>query len=206
MSYEPLVSESRFDLKLRAMAGVQGGAVLRRALDLAGLITLESDRPEWLLSGGERLAGGQVFRTSAAGDKFSGILYNPENSGIIGVCDYHRIQANAAGNGFVYRFFRGALATLTAAGYAARATAPLDTRNPTLPAVGATSLQVLDALLAGASLGGAAFDARFTQLNVELVFDGFVVLAPGTGFIVERDTNGVNTVQGAYRWREGLSF
>lgn len=209
--YEPLVSESRFDLKLRAMAGVEGAAVIRRALDLAGLVTLESDRPEWMLSGGERLAGGQFFSVGGAATLGIAILYNPEGSGILGIVLRAHGRSTLVNNDVLFRIYRGTQANLTAAGFTANATAVLDTRNRTVGAVGATTLQVLDvaAGVAGPPVGTeAAFDDFFSASASTVEFDSTqpIVLAPGTGLVVQVSIVGVGTLVGAYRWREGLLF
>lgn len=81
------ISAAYLERKLRAITGVAGSNPLPDLEALAGLLTLESDRPEWLLAGGELYGWGREIQAAVAA-QFSWVaLVNPAGSGVLAVVE-----------------------------------------------------------------------------------------------------------------------
>jgi hypothetical protein len=196
------LSEPRFDAKLRAITGASGGTLLPDTEALAGFVTLESDRVEWKFPGGERLCGGLFSPLSIITELPTTVLYNPEGSGLLGIVQRLHFSFTVAGNSWLRRIYRGSLATLTAAGYLPRLSGPLDTRDDALVVTGGTGLTVLEADVV-ATVGGNAYDnGPIAVINEQYIDDSPMVLAEGTGAIVEANTVLVRAMQGGWLWVE----
>lgn len=81
------ISAAYLERKLRAILGVQGSNPLPELADVNGLLVLESDRPEWMLPGGE-LQGWERETQAAVAAQFSWTaLVNPVGSGALAVLE-----------------------------------------------------------------------------------------------------------------------
>lgn len=81
------ISASHLERKLRSLCGVQGSNPLPDLTDLNGLVTLENDRPEWFLAGGESLRGSLVFTGAALNNLSVNGLFNTTGSGLIAIVE-----------------------------------------------------------------------------------------------------------------------
>lgn len=83
------INAAYLERKLRAIAGVTGSNILPDLSDIgAGLVVLESDRPEWALAGGElRYIRGATIGAGGAGTVTIVALQNPANSGVIAIME-----------------------------------------------------------------------------------------------------------------------
>jgi hypothetical protein len=157
------------------------------------------ERPDGSFLRRERLAAGSFAIVSAAGTRCEALLYNPPGTTLVTMKRLRFSSALAAVAAFNYRLFRGAAPP---AGFVDANTGPLDTRDPQLIAARATTARVMQAANAAAD-GGIVFDNVNPQAaNVIIVDEAPVILAPGTGFILELGANGANTVVGGFRWLE----
>lgn len=90
------ISAAYLERKLRAITGLKGDNPLPELADLAGLLTLENDRPEWAIAGNE-LLGIRGFDAAAGVAQFSfAIIENPDLSGVITIVEDIRGQPNNA--------------------------------------------------------------------------------------------------------------
>lgn len=89
------ISAAYLERKLRSIAGVQGDNPLPDLEDLAGLLALEVDRPEWKLAGDERLRSAFSFVGGVATQLTVIGIDNTINSGLIAIVE--RISAWAPG-------------------------------------------------------------------------------------------------------------
>lgn len=80
-----LISAAYLERKLRAITGVEQGNPLPDLESLQGLVTLETDRPEWGLAGGETHWAFALTVGAIVGEFGYIGLFNPRDSGVIGI-------------------------------------------------------------------------------------------------------------------------
>lgn len=95
MSHRP-ISAAYLERKLRAIVGVQGSNPLPDLEDVTGLVTLEDDRLEWRLAGGELLWA--IHRNVAAVVGQQGFVgvWVPQGAGVISVVTHIQVS-NSSG-------------------------------------------------------------------------------------------------------------
>lgn len=93
------ISAAYLERKLRAIVGVGGSNPLPDLGDVTGLITLESDRPEWRITANEQLFDGFFNSGAVVAEQLTLLIHNPPSSGVIAVLT-HLHQFTIATNVF----------------------------------------------------------------------------------------------------------
>jgi hypothetical protein len=200
MSSRP-ISASHLERKLRSIVGVQGDNPLPDLADvIAGLVVLESDRPEWGFPGGEVRASGLVTFNAVAGNTNSAMLHNPSTSGVLVIIE--DVIASYPAVAATTRLFESFIAD--GADFATPFAANVvnrDTRG--IKAIGDS----VAALLSGVSQVAPAGSGRqFGQVHVPAggfshVWPGPTMLAPGTGIMLDEGVVNM-AVNWTFSWRE----
>jgi len=190
------VSVTRFERKLRAILGAQGSSLLPGVEDFAGLITLEADRPEWALAGGERLCWGRQTQAAVAAVRSCVALINPLDSGVLVVVELVRRTGAVA---VELRFFNPPVATLVALALDTVVGFHRDTRiGQDIPAA---RLQAYT----NAGGGGGTFVEDYT--TSESIIGGLtsrsqpIVVGPDTALIINTVAD-LTAIAASFRWRE----
>lgn len=93
MSDRP-ISAAYLERKLRAVSGVQGSNPLPDLAQLAGLVTLEADRPEWAFPANEFFYSRGLEAVAGVGEFSYVTLENPAQSGVLVIVEEIRSQPN----------------------------------------------------------------------------------------------------------------
>lgn len=201
------ISAAYLERKLRAIAGVAGGNPLPDLSDLNGLLVLESDRPEWMLAGGESLRAFFAFQGGGVGNLAVVGLFNGAASGLIAVTErIHAWAAGGAGNRIVVAWVD--------ANPSANSTAiPRDGRDPVTAlgtgaviGVGGDSSRTVATLLA-APFNLVDFDEFPESEAGSGAYTTPIVIPPGKGIVVyEVDTLNARVLNSAmvasFAWRQ----
>lgn len=94
------LSVTRWERKLRALAGALGSDLIKDVGELTGLVTLESDRPEWAAAAGDRLCSARIIAPLPTAGQFQfGQLLNPLSSGVLAVVERIMLGTTSAAGG-----------------------------------------------------------------------------------------------------------
>ena len=188
-------SVTRFERKLRAITGAQGSNLFAGVEELAPLIQLEVDRPEWALAGGERLCWARQTQAAVAAVRSCVALINPLDSGMVAVVELiHRTPAVIVEIRFI-----SPVATLVALALDTVQGFYRDLRSGT--EVPACRLQAYT----NAGGGGGTWVEDYTA--TEATIGGFtlrsqpIVLGPDSALIVNT-TADLTAIAVSFRWRE----
>ena len=191
-------SVSRFERKLRAIAGVQGSGLLPDVDNLRGLIALESDRPEWALAGGERLGIGRQTQAAVAAVRSCVALINRPSTGVVAIVQHVRRTAAVA---VELRLFNAPVSILQALALATVVGFSPDTRAGG-SAITACQLQAYT----NAGGGGGVFVENY-EASETISFLGFdprspiAILGPDTALIINTVAD-LTAIAVSFRWRE----
>lgn len=181
------ISASFLERKLRAITGAQGSSILRTVGDLAGIVVVESDRPEYAFAGGEFYFGASMQRDPAAGQFAHIALLNPADSGVIVIVEL----AGHNGPQATYGLSVESAITKTTAGTRTR-------RDTRIPATGSPAAAQLWSWEAAAPLALGPYDIGAPSPNQ---YREPVILVAGNCFVIE--SNATDTLMNTkWSWRE----
>lgn len=177
------ISAAYLERKLRAILGVQGSNPLPDLSDALGLITLENDRPEWALPGGERLLAQQSGVAAFAGElSWVGVAV-PRNGGVITIVERMDLLSTVSAAGAFLRMIGDSSFDAMLAASTQASMTPVDGREDPLVFASATKI------ITGHSVAGPG-GTQFWSMNqnsTALVYGQNplpVVLGPGSALLV----------------------
>jgi hypothetical protein len=167
------------------------------APEIMPVLTLESDRPEWLFLGGQRLLWGLALQNSAVALRALSALENPAGSGVLVVLERLSFIAVTGAMPFHIRPISGASGLPASGGAVAR-----DTRlNPAGTAV--SSAAIMNSGQAGAPpINGSDAYHSVAPVNVVQEIPIQLMLTPGFGVVVYGEAAVGQDYRLTWWWRE----
>jgi hypothetical protein len=193
------ISAAYFERKLRAILGMTGGNPIPDLGDVAGLLVVENDRPEWAIAGGEHFGWGrEVSAAGAAGEASYVALVNPVASGVVAIVE--AIENSGAANNFeLFTNRTGTVTTTNLPGFGGSGTGRVrDLRDPALALACSTAFGATAAALGDGPgwAGSPSLTLAYTSLQ-----HGVWILGQGTALIA-RGVTLVAALTVVFHWRE----